>query len=248
MERGLYIAATGMLTAQVRQDLIANNLANINTVGYKGDKPINESFADTMLYRMTNGQPLGVANFGTRIAGTVTDFKQGAFRNTNNPFDFAISGDGFFQVRLNDGTIAYTRNGQFARNPEGYLTNQAGEYLLDTDRLPVWVGTNGGDPVVKGNGDIYTTEGDFLGQIGIAQLDTQTAVKVGDNKWIGEQIGLQPANTQIRQGSVEASSVNSVKEMVDMITTLRNYESSQRVITNIDTMLDKAVNSIGNVN
>lgn len=246
MNRGLYIAASGMISSMVRQDVIANNLANVSTVGFKGDRAINESFADNLLYTMRSGspEPMGQFGYGTRVSGTVTDFGQGSFRATQQPLDVALGGDGFFQVRMDDGTVAYTRNGQFARTPDGYLTTQTGEYVLGPDRMPVFAGDHG-DPVIRADGQVSSPDGSLLGQISVVSLDVPNARKVGQNMWIGEETGGLPAGTQMRQGFVEASGVNSVREMVEMITTLRSYESSQRVITSIDGTLDKAVNSVG---
>ncbi|MCW2961811.1 MAG: flgG2, partial [Thermoleophilia bacterium] len=245
MERGLYIAATGMMSAMVRQDVIANNLSNVSTVGFKRDGVVNETFADSLLYKMQNGaEVMGTMNHGTRVAGTVTDFSQGKFRGTQAPLDVAIGGDGFFRVRQPDGSVAYTRSGEFTRSPDGFLTTQAGEFILGPDNLPVYAGTDG-DPVIRADGAVFGPGGDQLGQIGISTLDIPSATKVGQNLWTGTETGGMPQTTQIRQGFLEASGVDSVKEMVEMITTMRSYESNQRMITAIDGTLDKAVNSVG---
>lgn len=247
MERGLYIAATGMLSAMTRQDVIASNLANVSTVGYKPDRVVNETFADTLLLSMgRGGAVVGTSNYGTRVAGTVTDFAQGSFRPTQQPFDLALGGDGFFRIRMGDGTIGYTRNGQFTRSADGYLMTQNGEFVLgpDPNNQRVYVGLSG-NPVIRADGLVSGPNGDTYGQIGISTLDIPSARKVGQNLWVGTETGGFPQQTQIRQGFVEASGTNAVKEMVEMITTLRTYESSQRVITAIDGTLDKAVNSVG---
>jgi flagellar basal-body rod protein FlgF len=244
MERGLYIAATGMMSAQVRQDLIANNLANVSTIGFKADYAVNESFGDKLLYSMQSGGPIGTLNYGTRIAGTITDFSQGNFRNTEQPFDVAIGGDGFFRVRQSNGLVAYTRDGQFTRSPDGFLTTQGGEYVLDANNNPVFAGTEG-DPIIRGDGTVSDRSGQEFGRISIATLDIPSARKVGANMWVGRETGGMPQTSQLKQGFVEASGVNSVQAMVQMIETLRSYESSQRVITSIDGTLDKAVNSVG---
>lgn len=247
MERGLYIAATGMTSALVRQDLIANNLANVSTVGFKADRAVNETFADSLLYKMNGAgqqQVMGTLNYGTRVAGTITDFSQGSMRATEQPLDVALTGDGFFRIRTDDGSVAYTRNGQFTRSPEGFLQTSQGQFVLGPDNLPVFAGTSG-DPVIRRDGAVFGPDGDSLGQIGVATLDVPNAKKVGDNMWIGAETGGLPATTQLRQGYVEASGVDSVKEMVEMITNMRAYESSQRAITAIDGTIDKAVNSVG---
>jgi flagellar basal-body rod protein FlgF len=253
MERGLYIAATGMLSSIVRQDVIASNLANVNTVGYKGDRVVNESFSDTLLYYMKyGGQNLGSLSMGTRVAGVVTDFTPGNLRPTENPLDMAIGGDGFFMVAGRDGKTYFTRNGQFQKNAEGYLVTTRGEFVLGADQRPLFIGE--GDPTVMPDGRIFASGSTLVGQIGIAQLDTDDAIKIGDNLWDvpqdrdgdGQTVVLgYPQGTEIRQRFVEASSVKSIEQMVDMISTLRTYESSQRVISAIDGTLDKAVNSVG---
>jgi flagellar basal-body rod protein FlgG len=245
MERGLYIAATGMISDIVRQDVIANNLANVNTAGFKVDRAVNETFGETLAHSMQQGgAAVGNMNFGTRISGTYTDFKQGSLRSTSQPLDIAITGDGFFQIRQDDGTVAYTRNGQFTRSPDGFLTTQSGQYVLGPDRYPVYAGTEG-DPVITRDGSVSGPGGDTLGQIGIVTLDIPSAKKAGDGLWVGTETGVMPGTTQLRQGFLEASGVQSVKEMTEMITTMRSYESSQRVVQAIDGTLDKAVNSVG---
>ena len=251
MQRGLYIAATGMLSAQVHQDVIASNLANVSTNGYKADRVVNESFADELLVRARNGDPIGRLNMGTRVAGTITDFGQGPLRATQAPLDVAIQGDGFFRVRMEDGIVAYTRDGNFTVDQEGYLTTQRGRYVLDAQGLRVNLtradGTVETSPVVRPDGTVFDQSGTALGQIGISTLEIPSARKVGDNLWVGLETGGLPAQTQLRQGFLEGSGVNGVKEMIGMITTMRSYESSQRVVTAIDMTLDKAVNSVGRV-
>ena len=248
MQRGLYIAATGMISAMNRQDVIASNLANVDTVGFKGDRVVNESFGDTLMLRLNEGQrtPIGIMNFGTRVAGTVTDFGQGSFRNTGKALDLALSGDGFFKVQMSDGQFAYTRNGQFSRTADGFLTTQTGEHVVGPNNLPVYVGREG-DPKIHADGLVTTKTGSQLGQLAIVTLDVPSARKIGQNMWLGAETGGLPDGTQLRQSMVEASSVNSVKEMVEMINTMRTYESSQRVIQSIDGTLDKAVNSLGSL-
>lgn len=242
MERGLYIAATGMLSDIVRQDVIAANLANVNTVGYKGDRVVNESFSELFLTNLQNGRPEGGISLGTHVAGIYSDLAQGAFRNTGNGYDAAIAGEGFFMIRTPTG-IQYTRNGEFSRSTDGYLVTQQGNFVLDSNKQPIYVGDS--NPVIRTNGEIVGSNGAIIGSLGIVTLDADSLRKIGQNNWTGTETGGQPANTMIRQGFLEMSSVNSVKEMVDMINVLRSYESAQRAMTSIDGTLDKAVNSVG---
>jgi len=115
-----------MMSDMVRQDVIANNLANVNTVGFKTDRVVNETFGDMFLKSMHDGHDVGHLNLGTRVAGTVSDLSQGSPRSTGNKTDVMIGGDGFFAVETPTG-VTFTRNGQFTRSPEGFLTTQHGE-------------------------------------------------------------------------------------------------------------------------
>jgi flagellar basal-body rod protein FlgG len=244
MQRGLYIAATGMLSAMTRQDVIASNLANVNTVGYKVDRVANETFSDLFLSSMKTGGNVGTLNFGTRVAGTITDYSQGPLRNTGNKLDMAITGDGFFVVQTPNG-IRYTRNGQFSKTADGQLVTQTGDLVLGVGRQPLNVGS--GDPVVTQDGRVFQADGTLVGQIELATLDIPNSRKVGDNYWEGPELGPAGGTTFVRQGFLEASGTNSIKEMIEMISTLRSYESNQRVVMAIDNTLDKAVNSVGAV-
>jgi len=251
MERGLYIAATGMMSAITRQDTIASNLANVNTVGYKTDRVVNETFNDMFVTSMKLGGEVGEMNFGTRVAGVVTDFSQGYMRNTGNATDLAIGGDGFFMVQAPGGPVQYTRNGQFNRSADGFLTTQSGEFVLSSGKTPLFVGP--GDPTISSDGRVYTSDGQLSGQIGLMRLDFENSAdqirKTGASFWTGPEAGAPPiGSTSVRQGFVEASGVNSIKEMVEMIGTMRGYESAQRAVLAIDGTLDKAVNSVGSLN
>src|SRR5436305_1625267 len=118
MERGLYIAASGMVAEMVRQDQIANDLANASTPGYKADKATQRSFGDLLLSNTVTGQTVGPLGMGARIDRIVTDTTAAPIRQTGQPLDFAVEGDGWFGVRTAQG-VRYTRNGQFALSPPG---------------------------------------------------------------------------------------------------------------------------------
>ena len=121
MERGLYIAAGGMLAEQVRQDQIANDLANASTPGYKPDRAAQASFGEMMLQNRGSGQPIGTLSLGVRIDELRTDLTQGPLKQTGNPLDVAIQGAGYFSVLLPNGTLAYTRDGSFHQDQQGAI-------------------------------------------------------------------------------------------------------------------------------
>jgi flagellar basal-body rod protein FlgF len=225
MERGLYIAASGMLAEQVRQDLIAHDLANASTAGYKADRVTTHSFGDMLLQDTRSGQPIGALGLGTRIDSQVTDLSPGPLRESGEPLDFAVEGEGFFAVNTAGG-VRYTRDGQFQVSSRGTLVSAAGDDVLGPDGQPVSVGDDG------------TIAPDA---IGVTQLNTPR--REGDNLFNGTAGGA--ATGTVRAGALEGSAVDATTTMVDMIGSLRAFEAGQRVITTIDATLGKATNQVG---
>jgi len=227
MERGLYIAASGMTAEMVRQDQLANDLANASTPGYKGDRATQRTFGDILLSNSMTGAPVGPLTFGTRVDSVVTDLTPGPLRDTGQPLDFAVEGDGYFGVQTPQG-VRYTRNGQFAVSPQGTLVTALGAQVLGQNGQPVRVGPGG-----KVN----------AAQIG---LFTLTGVrKVGDSLLQGTVGGR--GQGVVKQGALEGSNTDPTHAMVDMIASYRNFESGQKVIQAIDQTLQKAANQVGGV-
>jgi flagellar basal-body rod protein FlgG len=239
MERGLYIAASGMLAEQVRQDQIANDLANASTPGYKADTSVQSSFGQVLLSNTATGQVVGPMSLGVHISQEVTDLTQGPLQQTGNPLDFALDGSGFFTVQTANG-VAYTRDGQFEVNGSGQLINDTGNPVLGTDGKPINVG-NAKNLSVSPDG-VVTSNGKVAGTLNIVSLTNPA--KQGDTLWSGTP-GATPAATTVDQGYLEGSGVQPAQAMVDMIVSLRAYESSQRVLQGIDETLGKAVTSVG---
>ncbi len=227
MERGLYIAASGMLSEMQRQDLIANDLANASTPGYKADRTAQHSFAEMLLANRETGATVGPLGSGVSIARQVTDFSPQALRETGEPLDFAITGDGFFGVQTPDGP-RFTRNGRFMADGNGRLTDQLGNPVVGRNGQPVTVGADG------------TVDASQLGV-----YDVPDARKVGEGLFGGGATG-QAAGVA-RSGALEGSGVDAARTMVDMIASLRAFEAGQRVITTIDSTLQKAANDVGRV-
>ena len=227
MERGLYIAASGMLAEQVRQDQIANDLANASTPGYKADRSTQRSFGDMLLSNTVTGQVVGPLGLGVHVDSVVTDLAAAPLRDTGEPLDFGVEGDGYFAVQTAQG-VRYTRNGQFTTSPQGILTTALGDPVLG----------QGGAPVRVGAGGRVNTS-----QIGLFALGG--VQKIGDSLFTGAVAGR--AQGTIKQGALEGSNANPAHAMVDMITSYRNYESGQKVITTIDQTLQKAANSVGSL-
>jgi flagellar basal-body rod protein FlgF len=228
MERGLYIAASGMLAEQVRQNQIANDLANASTPGYKADRSSQQAFGEMLLANSATGQTVGPLGLGVTIAQTKTDLTAAAVRDTGEPLDFAIEGDGFFQVRTAQGN-RFTRDGQFMRSATGLLTDSKGNPVLSQ---------NGGTINVQADGTVAS------GSVGV--FSVTNAQKQGDSLFTGTAAGR--ATGTIRSGALEGSGTDAATSMIDMITSYRAYEASQKVIKTIDETLNKAVTQVPTIN
>jgi flagellar basal-body rod protein FlgG len=225
MERGLYIAASGMLAEMVRQDQIANDLANGSTPGYKADRSTQTSFGDLMLSNASTGAQVGSLGLGVRIDQTTTDLSAAPLRETGEALDFAVEGDGYFGVRTPQG-IRYTRNGQFGVSPQGTLITATGGIVL----------SQGGGPInVSAAGTVDPR------QLGIFNVNNPQ--KQGDSLFSGAAAGR--ATGAVRAGAIEGSNADPTRSMVDMIASFRAFESGQRVIRTIDQTLQKAANQVG---
>lgn len=227
MDRGLEIAASGMIAEMVRQDQITNDLANASTPGYKADTASQQSFDDMLLQNTATGQTIGSIALGTRISQITTNLAPAPLEQTGEPLDFGIQGVGFFAVRTPQG-VEYTRNGQFAVSAQGFLTDGLGDDVLDQNGNPIQVGSDG--------------------RVNPAQLglfNVPNAAKVGDSNFTGTAAGR--ASGTVRSGYLEESNADPVQATVDMISSMRNYQSGQQAIQTIDETLDKAVNSVGSI-
>lgn len=255
MLRGLYTAWTGMVNEQKRLDVISNNMANSNTVGYKDEKVASQAFDQVLGIKIRDGsqayhnERIGKLSLGVKIGETYTDYSQGSVRETGGTYDLALSGSGFFVVNVTDkaGEVhtRYTRDGRFHLTKDGLL--------VDADGNPIQ-GENGNiviDPSAKsvtisGTGQI-TADGEFIDTLQVVDFaDYDYLYKYGDTMYEPvDGATFKDAEAEILQGYTEQSNVNVVREMVDMITITRAYEANQKVIHSYDSMLDKSVNQVG---
>ncbi len=227
MERGLYIAASGMLAEMVRQDQIANDLANASTPGYKPDRSTQRSFGNLLLHNTRTGAPVGRLGLGVRVDGVITDLSPGPIRETGEPLDFAIAGNGFFAVQT-PGGLRYTRNGQFTIGADGTLSTPLGGRVLGQGGGPIQVGRDG---------RVNPRE--------LGVFNVPNARKVGDNMFVGTAAGQ--ADGVVKQGALEGSAADPARSMVDMIASFRAFEAGQKVITTIDETLGKAANQVASL-
>ena len=257
MPSGLYIAASGMDATMTRQDVIANNLANVNTVGFKGNRSIDAAFPTYLISRVEDQRVktldgtmevrpnIGVMGGGVMPLETPTDYSQGSRLQTQSPLDFSLTGPGFFTVMNPQGQILYTRDGSFTLNSDGKLVTK--------DGLPV-LGHNG-QIYIDGNKMVVDQEGNItvdnkpVDQLSIVQVsDESQLVKVGHSLFSGPAtlpVTKWPDNIQVQQGFLEQSNVNSVEEMVHMIDATLSYEMNARVVSTYDDILGQAASEIG---
>jgi flagellar basal-body rod protein FlgF len=240
MIRGLYVAAEGMAARQKAQDVLAMNLANVNTTGFKADRPVFETALQRTLYRVegTGATPIGTLSAGALLTTTYTDLQPGPLMRTGNPLDVAIEGEGYFAVQTPAG-IRYTRNGAFSLNAEGILITREGFPVLGTQgviRLPrsatLEIGEDGS----------LRIDGRVVDRLQIVQ----GTMRKDTNGWlVGNATPV--ATPRLITGMLEGANVNIVREMVEMIEYLRAYETHQRVIQAQDETLGRAINEIARI-
>ncbi|GAA8157807.1 flagellar basal-body rod protein FlgG [Helicobacter pylori] len=260
MLRSLYSATSGMLAQQTHIDTTSNNIANVNTTGFKKSRAdFNDLFYQAMQYAGTNTSnttlsPDGMeVGLGVRSSAITKMFSQGSPKETENNLDIAITGKGFFQVQLPDGTTAYTRSGNFKLDEQGNLVTSEGYLLIPQITLPedttqVNIGVDGTVSVTQG----LQTTSNVIGQITLANFVNPAGLhSMGDNLFSitnasGDAIVGNPDSQglgKLRQGFLELSNVRLVEEMTDLITAQRAYEANSKSIQTADAML-QTVNSL----
>ena len=278
MIRGLYTGASGMVVQMGHLDAIANNLANVDLTGYKRDTPVDKAFPEILLRRMNDDGvysfPLGsvdttpiVGRLGTGVElnEVYTVFEQGPMKQTENPFDLALEGLGFFAIGTENGE-RYTRNGSFHLNDEGYLVTKEGQsvlgengplklkknnFVIDQDGV-VWqnAALAGDDRRLVSLEENEWESMERVDRLRLVDFDrTRYLKKEGNSMWVStEESGAartqMPERPKLRQGFLEGANVNVVTEMVRMIEVNRSYEANQKLIQTEDALLGRLVNDV----
>ncbi|MCK5127153.1 MAG: flagellar basal-body rod protein FlgF [candidate division Zixibacteria bacterium] len=242
MLKGIQKAASGMIPQLKKQEISANNIANATTPGFKKDstfiKELDSATKAAMPKRSDWEQPM--------IDQIYTDYSQGTFNKTGNPLDVAIDGEGFFILETIDGTDRqYSRNGSFSIDTEGFLVNSDGMRILG-DGGPIAAGT-GSSIMIDESGQVII-DGNVVGSLSVVDFADKSALrKTGATGFIADET-LEPIPSDqftIRQGYLEQSNINVIKEMVGMIITMRNFETASKLIQTQDDSLQTLFNEVG---
>lgn len=260
MLKNIYTPLSGAIAQERSLEVLANNLANVNTVGFKGD---NVTF--TLLESEPNRNyksPIPPANYKVDltklgplrgnelsyvgIAGVERDLSQGPALVTHNSMDLMIEGDGYFAVNTNEGE-RYTRAGNLSLNSEGALTTNSGHPVLG-EKGVIYLRSNQFE--VNRNGEIFQ-DGQLVDRLKLVRFDDASALERSGNNYLffgGPASGMGKVDTpQIKQGCLEGSNVNSIKNLTSMIIAHRSYEAYQKAVSNFDKMMEKSSNTIGSV-
>lgn len=254
MNGALFVGKTGLSAQDTSLKVIANNLANVSTVGFKKDRAVFEDLLyqikrqpgaqSTQDSQLPSGLQLGS---GVRVVGTHKQFSTGDLQITDAPLDVAINGRGFFQVELPNGDLGYTRNGQFQINSDGDLVTAEGFLIEPLITIPdetvnITIGLDGtveatvaGDPNPKELGQLELA--DFVNPQGLEAIGQNLFLETAASGAPQVEIPGEAGTGVLRQGMLEGSNVNAVEELVNMITTQRAYELNSRVISTADEML-----------
>lgn len=268
MMRSLWTAASGMISQQANVDTISNNLANINTTGYKKEAAEFKSLLYQTIQEQSNdsngdAKPYGIqVGLGVRNSAITSQYTQGTLTETGNDFDLALEGSGFFMVQTPDGGTAYTRNGSFLLSVGANgvtLSNSDGNAVLDTEMQPIVIEEQytATEITINDQGELcYPDESGTavpIGiKIGIAQFNNPSGLDKGSNSLLKETAAsgtprleatdMALTQSRIRQGYLESSNVQAVDEMVNLIVAQRAYEMNSKIITASDEMLQQANN------
>ncbi|WP_281165302.1 flagellar hook-basal body protein [Liquorilactobacillus sicerae] len=236
MIRGLDTLYQSVNILEKRQENTSANIANIETTGYQAKELFQSTYKEVQMHNYQGGEDNDQRidydgfTYGNYIAGSYLDSSKGALESTGRSTDFAINSDGYFTVRMSNGQIAYTRNGNFELNDQNQYVTQEGYQVLSANGNPV-TATTTGTP-------------DF----GIVSFDDdQTLQSLGNAYYSSQSAGTQVASPNIEQGYLEESNVSASDEMVSLIQTSREFEANQKALSATNQTLDKAVNYLGKI-
>jgi flagellar basal-body rod protein FlgF len=240
MENSIYIGLARQMAMQRQMDVIANNLANMNTTAYQGERVMFEEY----LMRAGRREQLS----SVQDYGLARDLRAGEFQATGNSFDVAISGRGFFVVDTPQGP-RYTRNGHFSVDAQGRLVTAAGHPVLGQGGRPIQLGDErGAPPTIASDGTVSTSGGATVGRIDLVAFDNEQALrKTGNGQFVAKDAPKPAADARLRQGMLESANVQPIVEMSAMIELSRAYQTNQRLIEQEHDRQRKAIERLARV-
>ena len=249
---GMKMASQGMLAMTAKQDVIANNLANVNTAGFQSSTAMTKSFDAQLMSQMESQgyESVGGINDGVPVIGvkTASKFEHGAMKATGNNSDLAIGGNGFFTIQGKNGDTYYSRNGNFSVDQQGFLVTGQGDKVMGFNG-PIRIPPDK-EFAIDERG-VVAVDGKQMGRIRVTEFqDINDLYTVGNSAYKPKNantVGQVSSNPDIKQGFLEASSVNIIREMVGMMEVQKAYEANQKVMHSEDDMLKKAINEVGRV-
>ncbi len=241
-----------MLTQLERLNVVSNNIANANTTGFRRDIVVTQSFSEELTRRLDteetspnpNSRNVGKITYGVAVNNIHTDFSLGAIRPTGGALELALNGNGFFTVGDAQGqTTRLTRDGSFMLSGDRHLVTAEGNYVMGENGL---IQLPEGLVTINDKGQVYVGE-TYIDRLKLVDVEnTESLRKYGDNLYnTTEQTNLTTFNGTVQQGALESSNINTVREMVELISISRNYEANQKLIQYFDTSLGTAVTDIG---
>ena len=247
MENNIYITLSGQIAAQRSLNVLSNNLANMNTPGFKADKPMFIEFIEKLEgqeFRDRNQRRMTMVN----DFGTFTDFRQGTFEPTGGPLDMALNGPGFFAVDLGGGARAYTRNGSFQLDAERRLVTTGGQPILDTNDNAIVIPNTDTQIRVADDGTVSTENG-VVAQVKVVQFEREQFMEPrGDGLRTTNEPELDNQGTTIKQGMIEGSNVNPILAMTELIEINRAYSRAANMSNNDHERIGRAIRKLSGTN
>ncbi|MBQ9235066.1 MAG: flagellar basal-body rod protein FlgF [Alphaproteobacteria bacterium] len=246
MDNTNYVALSRQMALWKQMNIVSNNMANMNTAGYKQDDVVFASY----LQQTPQAQGIGAEPiYFTWDFGDYADFTEGSFKETGNPLDAAIRGKGFFCVETASGEM-YTRKGQFTLNEDGALTTTEGNIILSEGNTPIFLAPDEREVVISESGDVITENG-VIGRLKIAQFaDEGKLLKMAGVLFenpAGNAVRFSSDNVRIEQGMVESSNVNAIAEMTNLIKIQRSYDYVQQMIDEEHTRLSNTISTFADL-
>ncbi len=246
MDTTVYVSLSHQIALRRQLDLIAGNIANAETTGYRRENAVFQSYLEH--------QPLSGSRAARNVNyvldyGVARDHSPGDISQTNNPLDVALTGEGFFTVALQDDQTAYTRNGHFSLSEDGFLVTANGAKLLDRNGNRFQFATDEKDIQISPDGTVTSSAGE-KGQLALARFASDVGLeRLGDTLYQGTNAEpVAPERVQLRTGFLEKSNVKAIVETTEMIDVLRTYQSTTKLLDHYEDMRKRGIERLGKIN